>query len=316
MNIRPQDLPEARAEIVTYHLTKGPALFDACIRAGAMPIRPPGDIHKSAQELARLEAERVRNGELFWVNGDMTDLIAAASKTMPSFTLAPADMPSPWGFMTFEKPIHTVTSPYTGDDVPIVAASWGPCPFDDYEDGGVWASWYSDTDRVIDGAHNAGLPDGVKAMMKGSLPRFTYDHESVAPFSDSHLKNVTVTGEEPSGAGNGLGVDTLKAVWLLMAQPLADVSEVEPDRAARKRMRRANQEPKPVRVIELRRPQRSASDGSGTREYHHAWVVRGHWRQQWFPKREVHRPVWIAPHIKGPEGAPLIGGEKVYALKR
>ena len=314
MSTRPQDLPEARSEVVTYHLTKGPALFDACIRAGAMPIRPPGDIHKSAQELARLEAERVRNGELFWVSGNMTDLIAAASKTMPSFTLAPADMPSPWGFMAFEKPIHVVTSPYTGDDVPIVAASWGPCPFDDYTDGGVWASWYSDTSHVIDGTHNAGLPDGVKAMMTGSRPRFTYDHESVAPFSATHLRSVTAAGEEPSGSG--LGVDTLKAVWLLMAQPLAEVSEVEPDRTVRKRMRRTNQEPKPVRVIELRRPQRSGDAGPGTREYHHAWVVRGHWRQQWFPKREVHRPVWIAPHIKGPEGAPLIGGEKVYALKR
>ena len=315
MSLRPQDLPETRSEVVAYHLTKGPALFDACIRAGVMPIRPPGDIHTSAQELARLEAERVRNGELFWVSADMTELIAAASKTMPSFTLAPADMPSPWGFMAFDKPIHTITSPYTGDDVPIVAASWGPCPFTDYESGGVWASWYSDTGHVIDGPHNSELPDGVKAMMKGSLPRFTYDHESVAPFSDTHLRSVTAAGEEASGKG-GLGLDVLKAVWLLMAQPLAEVSEVEPDRAVRKRMRRANQEPKSVRVIELRRPQRSGPAVPGSREYHHAWVVRGHWRQQWFPKREVHRPVWIAPHIKGPEGAPLIGGEKVYALKR
>lgn len=315
MDIRPQDLPEARAEVVAYHLTKGPALFDACIRAGAMPIRPPGDIHASAQELARLEAERVRNGELFWVSSDMTALTVAASKTMPSFTLAPADMPSPWGFMAFEKPIHTIASPYTGDDVPIVAVSWGPCPFADYENGGVWASWYSDTSHVVDGASNSGLPAEVKAMMKGSLSRFTYDHESVAPFSDTHLRKVTSTGEE-AASGSGLGVDVLKTVWLLMAQPLAEVSEVEPDRAVRRRMRRGSLEPKPVRVIELRRPQRSGEAGAGTREYRHAWVVRGHWRQQWFPKRQVHRPVWIAPHVKGPEGAPLIGGEKVYALKR
>jgi hypothetical protein len=69
-------------------------------------------------------------------------------------------------------------------------------------------------------------------------------------------------------------------------------------------------------VIELRRPKTSSGPGDGDREYHHQWIVRGHWRQQWHPKRQVHRPVWIAPHIKGPEGAPLIGGEKVYALKR
>ena len=102
-----------------------------------------------------------------------------------------------------------------------------------------------------------------------------------------------------------------------MQQPLADSSTVEPDRAARKRLHRAGQEPAPVRVIELRRSRNTASGhGESDREYHHRWITRGHWRQHWYPKRQVHRPVWIAPHIKGPEGAPLIGGEKVYALKR
>jgi hypothetical protein len=100
-----------------------------------------------------------------------------------------------------------------------------------------------------------------------------------------------------------------------MQQTLAQTTEVHVDRAARKRLRRLGQEPTPVRVIELRRPAHSGS-GDGSREFHHQWIVRGHWRQQWYPAREVHRPVWIAPHIKGPEGAPLIGGEKVYAWKR
>jgi hypothetical protein len=312
MAIRPQDLPEARSEVVAYHLTKGPALFDACIRAGAMPVRPPGDVHAAAQELARLEAERVRNGELFWVNADMTELITAASKTMPSFTLSPADMPSPWGFLVFEKPIRTITSPYNGETIPIVAASWGPVPFSDFPEGGVWTSWYSDTDAVI--GSRQGLAPEVRIMMKSGLPRFTYDCESMAAFSDTALKVVTSHGNEPTE--ESIGVDLLKAAWLLMAQPLAELSDVEPDRAARKRLRRANQEPKLVRVIELRRPQRSGDTGPGSREYHHAWVVRGHWRQQWYPARQVHRPVWIAPHIKGPEGAPLLGGEKVYTLKR
>lgn len=114
-------------------------------------------------------------------------------------------------------------------------------------------------------------------------------------------------------AGHVLPV--MLSAWLLMQQSLARITEAEPDRAARKRLRRIGQEPKPVRVIELRRPAHSGS-GDGSREFHHQWIVRGHWRQQWYPARQVHRPVWIAPHIKGPEGAPLIGGEKVYAWKR
>jgi hypothetical protein len=52
------------------------------------------------------------------------------------------------------------------------------------------------------------------------------------------------------------------------------------------------------------------------RDYQHQWVVRGHWRQQWYPSRNVHRPIWITPHIKGPEGAPLLGGERVFHWKQ
>jgi hypothetical protein len=44
--------------------------------------------------------------------------------------------------------------------------------------------------------------------------------------------------------------------------------------------------------------------------------VRGHWRQQWYPSIQDHRPVWIAPHRKGPEDAPMLGGEKVYQWSR
>ena len=47
----------------------------------------------------------------------------------------------------------------------------------------------------------------------------------------------------------------------------------------------------------------------------HRWVVRGHWRNQpWGPGRELRRPVYILPHIKGPDGAPLIGGERVTTV--
>jgi hypothetical protein len=108
----------------------------------------------------------------------------------------------------------------------------------------------------------------------------------------------------------------MRAAWLLMQQPLAEIEDIEPDRATRKRLRRFGQEPAPVLLIGLRRPKSAADRGDGAREYQHQWIVRGHWRQQWYPKRQVHRPVWIAPHIKGPEGAPMIGGEKVNVWKR
>lgn len=40
-------------------------------------------------------------------------------------------------------------------------------------------------------------------------------------------------------------------------------------------------------------------------DWEYRWIVRGHWRRQWFPARQTHAPVWIHPHIKGPENKPF-----------
>jgi hypothetical protein len=103
---------------------------------------------------------------------------------------------------------------------------------------------------------------------------------------------------------------------LLMKQTLTEQHEAVPGRAARRRLERAGyREPPAVRIIRLRRIEH-APGGHEDREYHVRWIVRGHWRNQWFPARQLHRPVWIAPHLKGPADAPLIGGEKVNVWNR
>lgn len=51
-------------------------------------------------------------------------------------------------------------------------------------------------------------------------------------------------------------------------------------------------------------------------EWSHRWLVRGHWRQQWYASEGVHRAIYINPHIKGPEDKPLIVRDKVNILGR
>lgn len=60
--------------------------------------------------------------------------------------------------------------------------------------------------------------------------------------------------------------------------------------------------------IVLRRPRSDGEIGSdiADRRYVHQWIVSGHFRNQWYPSEEAHRLIWIAPHIKGPDGAPMI----------
>jgi hypothetical protein len=320
MDIRPQDLPELRAEVLHWQLSHGPAFFDACIRANRMPLRPAGSVHDAAQYLSKAEAQRVLQGELFWVDAQMVALAKTAAESLPEFTLMPEDLPAPFGFMVFGEPAYVSQDPESQRTTFIKAVAWGPLSHPNLPRGGVWASWYSDRELNLGPANDGLISDEEKTLVRQGVPHLVYDLEDAYPFSPDHLPHINPSTGEASKPfdldRNYLKSELLRVVWLLMQQPLAEATVLDPDRAAKKRLRRAGHEPKPVRVIELRRPKGSSDSGDSDREYQHQWIVRGHWRQHWHPKRQVHRPVWIAPHIKGPEGAPLIGGEKVYAWKR
>lgn len=107
----------------------------------------------------------------------------------------------------------------------------------------------------------------------------------------------------------------VRCCWLLMQQRISVETIQRPNRASERRLRRANKPVDAVRVISLRQPEHHGGPGSD-RIYHHRWVVRGHWRKQWYPSQERNVPIWISPYVKGPDGAPLLAGEKVYAWRR
>lgn len=272
LTYRPTDLPELRAEIL------------------ASDLRNIG--HTSRHPFSVIKTYIAR-ADLYFVAPPMVDLALAAKESLPDFAVEPEDMPSPFGFIYFAKPVHH----YVADGAAgrFVGAVWA------IRDGEIACWWLSDMAYFAENRYGPGT-------------RVPPEVGRLAPIENSIWSDQDVQAM-PGALMAAWARLFIKSVWLLMRQPLAAQEDVEYDRAARKRLARKAIEPRPVRVITLRRPA-SSGPGDSDREYHHQWIVRGHWRQQWYPSREVHRPVWIAPHIKGPEGAPLLGGEKVYAWKR
>jgi hypothetical protein len=242
------------------------------------------NVHDDESHLMAHAMQGAESGELYFVAPGMLELARVAAKTMPEFVLEAHDLPAPRGLMVFGGAGLAVT------DRPgaVQAVVW--------EDAGLAGYIYPlSSTRDLVGDSPSRIPGRLVSVGDAAVCQFGRAITNGGPTLET--------------------IRAVKAAWLLMQQSLALVSEIEPDRAARRRAARGRYEPRPVRVIELRRPAHSGS-GDGSREFHHQWIVRGHWRQQWYPTHEVHRPVWIAPHIKGPEGAPLLGGEKVYAWKR
>lgn len=238
-----------------------------------------------------VDATWIRNGfllglqtaDLYWVSEPMADLAEAAGRTVPGFPLEKPDLPSWSGLMILDREDSN-----TGES-------------DEDLSGLLWWPLKDRPDSLIWGIAVAALHGELRVP---SLPLIIRFGTKWADFSEPSMQKLVF-------------FRLMQAAWLLMQQPLAEVTEVQADRPARKRLRRLGEQAPMIRVIELRRPQHSSSDpGLSGREYQHQWIVKGHWRQQWYATRQVHRPVWIAPHVKGPEGAPMIGGEKVYAWKR
>jgi len=97
-------------------------------------------------------------------------------------------------------------------------------------------------------------------------------------------------------------------------------------RAARRRIDRSRPMAEPaaaVRVVELRRREHSARDddiADGDSEgpaWHCQWIVSGHWRRQYYPASNAHKPRYIAPYVKGPQDKPLKPpGNQLFVVKR
>ncbi len=106
-------------------------------------------------------------------------------------------------------------------------------------------------------------------------------------------------------------------LWAFMQQKIAAPRKEHPSRpVARGYIRRTGTEPPELHVVKLRAYESRIYETAQSlgREWTHSWVVRGHWRNQWYPKRNMHSPVWIAPYVKG--DGPLIGARKVFEVAR
>lgn len=105
---------------------------------------------------------------------------------------------------------------------------------------------------------------------------------------------------------------------LINQEKVTEVSDVAVrSRSSNRKQRKSAPKPSTVRVVDIRRSVKCGirDAAEATRTYSVRWVVRGHWRNQACgPGRRQRRRIFVPPHVKGPSGAPIIQGEKVYKL--
>jgi hypothetical protein len=242
---------------------------------------------------------------LFYITPEMSQLAIKAGESLEVFDLRPFDVIAPHALMYFARPIHALGE--------LMSISVSPN--------------YMSVGLFVAPRYAAGIARGLREMADSGqqvLGAECLDELIETDISELppvvRIMGASLPFGERFDTVPALSVDfprSLMSALLLMKQSIASTSVASADRAAQRRIRRAGLPVDTVRVITLRTISGHNGDGSVDREWLHRWIVRGHWRQQpCGPGGKDRRPTWIPPHMKGPEGAPLLGGEKVHAWRR
>lgn len=344
-----RELPELRAELTAWLRDPGPDGGGAWFRF-ALAVqenhRPGsvGDPARAAAEVHRHLAATVPAAELFYVAADMTALAHHAAASLPDYRLRREDLPAPCGLMAFEHAprrgraglgvrlvtwgpdpaglgVHYWGHPATDTAEPLRVPSPGPDPAARAE--------LAELARDIQAAGAAIPPHPTPAhghLYAGAVPipfADTATHPGTPPPSDA-VHPPVANADPPAVTDDDVGevLRVVVATWLLMGQTITTHHREEAPRAGRRRITRVDPAlTTAVRTVTLRRARTDADPDQAHvgRAWQHRWVVGGHWRtyrDARFSEEVRERPTWIHPHIKGPDGAPLLGGDRVRILKR
>jgi hypothetical protein len=240
--------------------------------------------------LANIMARTLPQAAPFYVASHIGELLAGAGATLPTITVRRTDLPTPRGFVYFANHPLIPTSDalevkvredrarygleYAGE-IRLAAVYWG------VSDEGVLLVFY---------AGPAGLDPGFFQVKLLPWDAPYQPNDGIMTPSIRFLLGTIVT----------FFAFTQQRILVTSSRPIAN-------RGVRKRLGKHIQEIPMVRVVELRRREHQQHDESHAVavEWSCQWLVRGHWRQQYFPASNEHRPLWIEPHIKGPSDKPL-----------
>lgn len=286
--------------------------------------RPMAPERGVMDEIAAWNHGQLADAELWWVDEGMVDLVEHSSTDLPEFVLQEEAIPAQAALCVLERPLQGVDADIPENPVLVDAISWGRSLIGDVP--AVSTVMYQR--MPLDGSKMVGRGGAIVIDRKpgDAMP----DDVAWVPMGRSDWpigKDWTWRVPDVSDLTHASLMEDrrwLATLWALAAQPRISVEMMrQADRAERRRAERAGMRSPDVKVVALRHSVYEAAgaerlpytDGSG-RRYRVRWPVKGHWRQQPYgPERQYRRPQFIAPYIKGPEGAPLRTGATVRVLR-
>lgn len=154
----------------------------------------------------------------------------------------------------------------------------------------------------------------------GLLCVFFYHEQGGADVAWATKSSCTIGGPIPAQ------LSSIIAMREFLNLRLAANDPVILPRIERRLLAKHNTQVPEIRLISLREKESSSWHSVAARRYRNRWITSGHWRRLNEPlKKDSKRSggkagdevVWVVPHEKGPEGAPLLPQrESVYVVAR
>lgn len=323
--------------------------------AGFNPPPQQFNSHPLAKVILQGLGGIVANSDPTFVSEEVMSLIATAAETMEPEPLYETDLLAPKGLLIFETPIILSDfHPVTGivDDrikIAIRGIAWNTSLINVgahdgvvtqtpgihmviFTDGGPAGELYVDSYNAVaeqDGSDQ--ISNLSKLFSNGTIDDLVcVDYHAWAfgrNWSSQESDQFSIVGYTNPELISTISfvrrffVTLMRFAWQEIITPTPTNDIPRPDRRAVERMFGTKKE-NLLSVLRLRRA-RNKSEAE-TEGYTLQWrvVVRGHWRRQYYPSMgpvdapDSHRLIWINPHIKGPDNAPVRYNHKVTAIVR
>lgn len=271
----------------------------------------PGDV------LAAITRETMETADPWWVSADVAALVAEAAEDMPHDPLVQEDVPAPTGFALIGGPplLYPATEDgqRTGKKLAMRAVSWytqmsrNPDNPDADPIPSLLLTHYA---HIDDDDDFVGKVREIEADLRarGSSVLISLDPTGLTaiPFGDTSMYRPELI--EYSG-----DVRWTMAFFRFVQQRVIGQHREFYGRAQRRDAARAGfgkpADDAYVTAIRLRRVARPEEEGYEPvptgRKLTTRHVRSGHWRRQWYPTLQLHRPIYIQTTVVGPDGAPL-----------
>lgn len=269
-----------------------------------------GDGYQGA--LPALVTETLHRAEPVYVADEMKAVAETAAESFDLEPLLESDLITPFGFAML--PSAYVTTDVNGYELPWRSVAWMP---DTVESKGrtIQGVWYM---LFTHHGDEATMPPERRIQNHPHSPLLM--HCAFWPFGENVAEFFATEEDTTLERFDGMKRTTVfvQVLWRLMAQYVRKSKRYAVSRPTARAVARIGHPARDVTVVRLRRERSPASDedGKGSVEYSHRWVVRGFWRDQWYPSLDAHRQIYIADYIKGPDDKPLVINDRVFELVR